>query len=810
MTALREMYVGISFQDNASKFIDQLNKKLDHSGVGFASLGSDVSGVEKELKDFGKTGMAATGKVEDAMTGLRDEFSSANFDINDFGKTGIDSLEKVESSAKDLEDSIEKVGKEAKGTGVAGEKAGADIAEGMDDAEKEIDNVGHAFDDAAQKGSDMASKINKAIAGIALAGLVALSAGITASVHKFVDFDNELRKAGAIAGATADEFILMRDAAIDLGASTSKNATEVAGSMAELASKGFDANQTIAAMPGIIAASEASGESLATAADTVASALNIWGLEAEKSSHVADVLAMAANKSAAGIEDMQYAFKYAGAPAAALGIQLEEVSSAIGIMTNAGLDGSSAGTSLRASLLALNNPAKAQQKIMDKLGFSILDAEGNAKSLSSMVGDLTEATKGMTEADKVATVGKLVGTEAVSGFLALMAAGPAEIDNMTNSLVNSGGAAKETADQMMGGIGGALEELGGTIESLALRIGDKLAPHISDVANYLSEIDIDPIVDGFTEAVDLGVGFATVIIENWDPIVETVMILGGALAALYIQLQLLAFVNTVTGLWKAYQATTFATTWAQHGLNAAMRANPIGIIITAITLLVGIGVALYRNWDTVTAKTKELWAAIGGLEGMMRIIFGPIGILVGAAIDLAKNWDNTKTVWENVWGAIKRSAAESINGVIGLINEMIGVINKIPGVNIPIVAKVDWGQAEGPPSQGINDAKPDGSHASGLASVPFDNYKANLHRDEAVLTARQSNALRSAGILSANSDGTPKLNMSSDTSSAPTNTGTSASPQFIFQISGENAKDIAAEVRREVENIFASLNAVTE
>lgn len=103
--------------------------------------------------------------------------------------------------------------------------------------------------------------------------------------------------------------------------------------MTEMAAKGFTANQTIAAMPGIISAAEASGEDLALAADTVSSALNIWGLEAAESSRVADVLAMSANESAAGIDDLGYVLKYAGGPAAALGISLEEVAAAAGIMT---------------------------------------------------------------------------------------------------------------------------------------------------------------------------------------------------------------------------------------------------------------------------------------------------------------------------------------------------------------------------------------------------------------------------------------------------------------------------------------------
>lgn len=173
----------------------------------------------------------------------------------------------------------------------------------------------------------------KSAAGAATVGFAAITAAAAVSVKQFVDFDTAIRKTGAIAGANAAELEMMSEAALDLGQSSSKGATEVANAMTDLAAAGFEVNDVLGAMPGIIAASEASGESLAVASDTVASALNIWGLEAEKSTHIADVLAMAANVSAAGIQDLGYAFKYAGAPAAALGVTLEETAAAIGIMS---------------------------------------------------------------------------------------------------------------------------------------------------------------------------------------------------------------------------------------------------------------------------------------------------------------------------------------------------------------------------------------------------------------------------------------------------------------------------------------------
>lgn len=328
----------------------------------------------------------------------------------------------------------------------------------------------------------------KAIGGIAaLTTATAVAATTMSSINTAGDFEKQMASVGAKADATGAEMTAMKQKALELGAATSLSASEVAVAMDDLAAGGFTANKIIAAMPGIISGAEASGEDLALVAGTVSTALSIWGIEAEKASKVSDVLAMAANVSSASVDDLGYAFKYAGPPASALGITLEEVAAATAIMTNSGLDGSSAGTSLRASLLKLNNPARAQQKIMKSLGFSMQDAKGETKSLSEIVKDLEESTKGLTEAEKVATVGKIVGTEAVSGFLSLMKAGPAEIDKMTDAFEKSDGASSKAAKAMMDNYAGAKEQMMGAFESAKIAFGTPILPVLKEAFSGVSE-----------------------------------------------------------------------------------------------------------------------------------------------------------------------------------------------------------------------------------------------------------------------------------------------------------------------------------
>ncbi|EAC8477293.1 phage tail tape measure protein [Listeria monocytogenes] len=421
--------------------------------------------------------------------------------------------------------------------------------------------------------------------------LMGLGAGMTAAVtvpfagavKTTVDFDSAMRKAGAIAGATPAEFEKMSAAAMEMGATTSLSASEVANAMTEMAAKGFDANQSIAAMPGVIAAAEASGEDLATTADVVTSALNGFQLSADESGRVADVLAMSANKSAAGVADLGYSFKYAAPIAHSLGISMEELAASTGIMVDAGLDGSQAGTTLRMALTRLVKPTKNAQEAMDGIGFSAIDAQGNFKSIETIVTDLTKATAGMTDAEKQATLAMIFGTEAASGMGILMSAGADEVGNMTTALENSEGASAEAAAQMKAGIGGALENLSGAIESAVIGIMSQLTPAIQQAAEVITEL-VNKF-NGMSESQKTIVAFAAAAVAALGPIL---LIAGGLLLG-------------VSALASAF----------------AFLASPIGIAIAAVGgLVAAFAVAAAKNEEfrqTLTIAWQGVQEAISGV-----------------------------------------------------------------------------------------------------------------------------------------------------------------------------------------------------
>ncbi|TDM15697.1 phage tail tape measure protein [Macrococcus bovicus] len=316
---------------------------------------------------------------------------------------------------------------------------------------------------------------------------VPLLAGFGAAIKTSADFESQMSRVGAIAGTTKGEFEQLKKQAMDLGASTSKSASEVAAGMENLAAMGFNAKEIMGAMPGVISASESSGADMAQTADVMAAAINGFGLKASDATHVADVLAQTANQSAADINDMQYALKYAAGPAHALKIPLEETSAAIGIMTDAGLDGSNAGTALRGSLLSLLDPSEENSKRMNKMGIELEDSNGKFVGISGVIGQFKQKLEGMTDSQKASTLSALVGKEAVSGFMTLMEAGPTKIDKMTKALKESDGVSAEAAKKMKNNLKGSLEELGGAVETAGIKIGDLLSPAIRGIADGVSK-----------------------------------------------------------------------------------------------------------------------------------------------------------------------------------------------------------------------------------------------------------------------------------------------------------------------------------
>ena len=218
-------------------------------------------------------------------------------------------------------------------------------------------------------------------------------------------------------GATGSSFEELRQQAIDLGAKTAFSAKESATGMENLASAGFNTKEIMAAMPGLLDLAAVSGGDVAMASENAATALRGFNLDASQSGHVANVFAKAAANTNAEVGDMGEAMKYIAPVANSMGFSIEEVSAAIGIMSDAGIKGSQAGTSLRGALSRLAKPTDEMQAKMDELGLSFYDSEGKMKPLKDQIGMLKDAFKGLTPEQQQNALVTLYGQESLSGMM---------------------------------------------------------------------------------------------------------------------------------------------------------------------------------------------------------------------------------------------------------------------------------------------------------------------------------------------------------------------------------------------------------
>ncbi|MGM0806525.1 MAG: hypothetical protein ACQET8_17425 [Bacillota bacterium] len=232
---------------------------------------------------------------------------------------------------------------------------------------------------------------------------------------------------------------------------------------------------------------------------------------------------------------------------------------------------------------------------------------------------------------------------------------------------------------------------------------------------------------------------------------------------------------------------TGVVTAAQWALNAAIWANPITWLIGLIIVLIAIGVALYKNWDTVVQSAQNLWSGI------------------------TTAWSKVEDSTDEVWYNIKSAVIDSVNGIVDSINDMIRTINKIPGVNVPIVPKIS--QPRMPQSmitnkyQRVGGAQQhmDGSHKNGLDRVPFDGYKAILHKNEAVLTAEEADALRSTGSLNEGGSYTPE---GSTITTNNTKRSLVFNPQINVETSSGSSADIKQQVKEAMEESYSYLLSI--
>ena len=436
----------------------------------------DSSGIEKGLKKSEKS-------MKAQAASMAAEYRKQGMSASDAFKKAWSEIERGSSA------SASTAKREFSEMGQSAEQAASH-------AEREWKSSSTGIGSAISKIGSLASKGLK-VATVAITGTAAALGGVAAAAIKVgSDFESQMSRVKAISGATGEEFEQLKAQAMQLGADTSFSASQAAEGMENLAAAGFTTSEIMNAMPGLLNLAAASGEDLASSSDIAASTLRGFGLAASDAAHVADVLAANANRTNSSVADTGEAMKYIAPLARAAGLSLEETAAAIGIMANAGVNGSQAGTSLRGALSRLSKPTKDMSEAMDELGISFYDSNGKMKSLTEQVGMLRQATEGMTDEQKNNYLVTLYGQEALSGMLALINEGEGSLGELTEAYRSCDGEAQKAAETMQDNLSGALEQLGGSAETLGLAFYNSVADNLKNAAKTATE-SINNITDSF-------------------------------------------------------------------------------------------------------------------------------------------------------------------------------------------------------------------------------------------------------------------------------------------------------------------------
>lgn len=299
-----------------------------------------------------------------------------------------------------------------------------------------------------------------------------------AALKTTADFDAGMSEVKAISGATGTEFKQLETKAIQMGAKTKYSATEAASAFKYMAMAGWDTNDMLSGISGVMNLAAASGEDLATTSDIVTDALTAFGLSAKDSSHFADILAQASSRSNTNVGLMGETFKYVAPVAGALGYSAEDCAVAIGLMANSGIKASQAGIALRSLFTRLAKPTDTVAAAMEKYNITLTDANGNMKPLSTLMSEMRDRFSGLSEAQKANLAATLAGQEGMSGLLAIVNSSDDDFKNLTDSINNADGASERMAKTMQDNLKGSFTIFKSTVESAAISIGKKLTPEV--------------------------------------------------------------------------------------------------------------------------------------------------------------------------------------------------------------------------------------------------------------------------------------------------------------------------------------------
>ena len=506
-------------------------------------------------------------------------------------------------------------------------------AEASSTALAKLGQAGEMLEKAGDKIADVGTTLTTHVT-------VPVMAAGTVAVKTAADFDSAMSKVAAVSGAAGDELDALRDKAREMGSKTKFSASEAADAMNYMAMAGWKTNDMLSGIEGIMNLAAASGEDLASTSDIVTDALTAFGLSASDSGHFADILAAASSNANTNVSMMGETFKYAAPVLGSLGYSAEDSAIAIGLMANAGIKSSQAGTALRAAITNLAKPTDTVASAMEQYGISLTDSSGKMYSLRELMEQLRQKLGGLSEAEQAQAAASLFGKEAMSGMLAIINGSPADFEKLSNAIDTCSdtvdgynGTTEKMAAVMQDNLAGQVTILKSQLEELAISFSDILMPTIRSIVSRIQEL-VDKL-------------------NQLDPQTkETIAKI--ALVAAALDPMLVVLGKTISSVGTVFSAVSklpalFST--VQGGIGAITGAlgvslGPLLAIIAAVAALVAAFVHLWKTNDEFKSNIIAIWEQIKStFTGLTQGITDRLNAL---GFDFESFTDVLKAAWDGL------------------------------------------------------------------------------------------------------------------------------------------------------------------
>lgn len=485
MDAVKKTQGDVTSYNKLQAAIEKNNSRLE-------AYQKQFDAVQKEIKETG----ASSSALEIKKISLEQKISEATKKIKDESEA----LQEVEKKLRDAGINTGNLTEEEKR-----------LAKESAELQKAHDAAGEA---ATKFGDRSARSFETAADALAAAGIVAglkeIADGYIDCVKASMEFEAGMSGVEAISGASAEEMANLTAMAKEVGATTKFTAKQASDAMGYMAMAGWDAEEMLAGIPGVMNLAAASGEDLAAVSDIVTDSMTAFGLGADQTQRYADVLAQTSARANTNVGLMGETFKYCAPLAGALGYSVEDVAVGIGLMANAGIKGSAAGTSIRNILTRLADPTNETAEAMEALGVSLTDDSGKMRSFDELLRGLREGFAGLNEEQAAAYASAIASQRGMSGLLAIVNSSEEDFEKLTTEVNNCAGAAQKMADIKLDNLAGDVTILESAVDGLKITIGEEFNPELREGTQLVTGM-VSGLNDWIVANPDMAKGIMTVV-----------------------------------------------------------------------------------------------------------------------------------------------------------------------------------------------------------------------------------------------------------------------------------------------------------